>query len=105
MPEDIPAVEDIKHARKRLEELEYQDPQPLNSTEPVSGKDFQKVQEKLETHRYKLPDQVEKINALIQTIQTHPGDILVEVGKRSFSVNSTGLQLLQNLLQNYKIEL
>jgi len=25
MPEDIPAVEDIKFARKRLEELEYKE--------------------------------------------------------------------------------
>ena len=29
MPEDIPAVEDIKFARKRLEELEIQDAQQI----------------------------------------------------------------------------
>lgn len=105
MPEDIPAVEDIKLARKRLEELEYQDPQKITTTESVSDNNFQKVQEKLEMHRYKLPDQVEKINTLIQIIQAHPGDLLIEIGKRSFSVNVTGLQQLQILLQNHKIEL
>lgn len=105
MPEDIPAVEDIKLARKRLEELEYQDPQKITTTESVSDNNFQKVQEKLEMHRYKLPDQVEKINTLIQIIQAHPGELLIEIGKRSFSVNVTGLQQLQILLQNHKIEL
>lgn len=41
MPEDIPAVEDIKYARKRLEELEYHE----NTQTPSFD---QKLAEKLE---------------------------------------------------------
>lgn len=69
MPEEIPAVEDIKHARKRLETLEYHTPEKLENPEIIL-EDLES-QEKV-IPLYKLPDNIEKINELINIIQSFP---------------------------------
>ena len=59
MPEEIPAVEDIKYARKRLEELEYHE----NAQSPS----FES-----ELPRYKLPDNIEILGKLARIIKGYP---------------------------------
>ena len=109
MPEDIPAVEDIKFARKRLEELEYK--------EGVNRRGFEeKLAEKLaekdlnqwyvqkdksvvvQPAIYDLPDNVWLLNELVQIIKWYPGDKILQVWEKKFKVSSEWLRLVKGLL-------
>lgn len=97
MPEDIPAVEDIKYARKRLEELEY---------EQYEGKELwfetklaQKLEEQEETV-YRLPESVEIIEKLIKIIKGYPGNRILVLGEKKFKLSSEWMRLVKELMNN-----
>ncbi|MBR6907966.1 hypothetical protein IKN40_05770 [bacterium] len=78
MPEDIPAVEDIKFARKRLEELEYKEGVDRRLFEEklaqkLAEKEFNQVMNEKnkveEIHTYPLPDNVLILNRLAEIIK------------------------------------
>ncbi|MBQ9553858.1 hypothetical protein IJU97_02620 [bacterium] len=82
MPEDIPAVEDIKYARKRLEDLEFHDETEHQSfdvklAEKLMEKEFaensnNEIQEKPQSAQYNLPDNVYLLQNLAKIINGYP---------------------------------
>ena len=68
MPEEIPAVEDIKYARKRLEELEYHE----NAQSPSFDQKLAEKLEESELPRYKLPYNIEILGKLARIIKGYP---------------------------------
>ena len=65
MPEEIPAVEDIKYARKRLEYHE-------NAQSPSFDQKLAEKLEESELPHYKLPDNIEILGKLARIIKGYP---------------------------------
>lgn len=95
MPEDIPAVEDIKFARKRLEELEVQDAQQMPSFAQQLG---EKLEEQEIVKYEKLPDNIQLLEALAKIIRGYPGERLLLLGEKKFKLSSEGMRLVKGLL-------
>ncbi len=96
MPEDIPAVEDIKFARKRLEELEYHEEHQVSSFEQKLAKKL----EEQETIQYKLPDNIQILEKLARIIKGYPWERTIMIGEKKFKVSSEGSRLIKETLEN-----
>jgi hypothetical protein len=72
MPESIPAVEHIKHAKKRLKEFAH-----MSET---------KIPRPQILNNYDLPGDVDSIQTLITIIREHPGDQSIKIGENYYSV-------------------
>jgi len=109
MPEDIPAVEDIKFARKRLEELEYREGVNRHLfeeklAEKLAEKDFSEVMKKSEVvenkeHKFPLPDSVEILTKLAEIIKWYPWNEDLFLWEKMFKVSSEGLRLINELMK------
>lgn len=89
MPENLPAVEHIDIATKRLESYGIiTDSLPDQKTP---------IEEELEqqTHMFQIPTTVEQINHLITIIRDNPGNIKVTVWKTHYAVSSEWLELIK----------
>jgi DNA-damage-inducible protein D len=84
MPEDIPAVEDIKHARKRLKDLEYHIEWGTIPASPIP--------------QFTLPDNAVQLQQLVQIIKTHPGEEFVQFGQQTFRVSIEWVWMIRELL-------
>ena len=107
MPEDIPAVEDIKFARKRLEELEYKEGVDRRLFEEklaqkLAEKEFNQVMNEKnkveETHTYPLPDNVLIINRLAEIIKWYPWNQDLLLWEKRFKVSTEWLRLIKALM-------
>ena len=97
MPEDIPAVEDIKYARERLEKFAVQEEW---ETPSFTDKLIAKLEEKAEdTLSFKLPEHIEIIEKLAKIIQGYPGERIVQLWEKHFKVSSEGQRLIKELLE------
>lgn len=85
MPESIPAVEHIKHAKKRLKEFSN-----LSDT---------KVPRPPLLNRFDLPSDVDSIQALIGIIRDHPGDQSITIGESQYSVSHEGLEKVMKFFE------
>lgn len=95
MPEDIPAVEDIKFARKRLEELEAQDNETISSF----SKQLAEKLEAQEILKYeKLPDNIQILEALAKIIKSNPGERILFFGEKKFRLSSEGIRLVKEAM-------
>lgn len=94
MPEEIPAVENIKYARKRLEELEYHG----ENTAPSFEQKLAEKPEEQEILNYKLPDNIEILGKLAWIIKGYPWERLVLIGEKRFKVSSEGARLIRELM-------
>lgn len=83
MPEDIPAVEHIKFAKKRLKDLSY------HLEWNISNAMIKK---------YILPDNIPKLIELATIIKAHTGDIVIQIWTYFFKISSKWKQLIENLL-------
>ena len=109
MPEDISAVEDIKFARKRLEELEYREGVNRHLfeeklAEKLAEKDFSEVMKKSEVvenkeHKFPLPDSVEILTKLAEIIKWYPWNEDLFLWEKMFKVSSEGLRLINELMK------
>lgn len=109
MPEDIPAVEDIKFARKRLEELEYKE--WINRrwfeerlAEKLAEKEFKQVMETSENvekkeHNFPLPDSVSLLTRLAEIIKGYPWNEDLFLWEKKFKVSSEWLRLVNELMK------
>ena len=108
MPEDIPAVEDIKFARKRLAELEYKEwvdrrwfEEKL--AEKLAEKDFKQVMDEKQNveekvHSYPLPDNVALLNRLAEIIKWYPWNEDLLLWEKKFKVSTEWLRLIKELM-------
>ena len=109
MPEDIPAVEDIKFARKRLEELEYKE--WINRrwfeeklAEKLAEKEFKQIMETTENvekreHNFPLPDSVSLLTRLAEIIKWYPWNEDLFLWEKKFKVSSEWLRLVNELMK------
>jgi DNA-damage-inducible protein D len=110
MPEDIPAVEDIKYARRRLEELEYKEEWSQQSfeeklAERLAEKDTESKKsvsstsnQKPQSAEYKLPDNILLLTNLAKIIKGYPWDKLLILWDKKYKVSSEGLRLVKELM-------
>jgi hypothetical protein len=110
MPEDIPAVEDIKYARRRLEELEYKEEWSQQSfeeklAERLAEKDAESKKsvsnisnQKPQSAEYKLPDNILLLTNLAKIIKWYPWDKLLILWDKKYKVSSEGLRLVKELM-------
>ncbi len=94
MPEEIPAVEDIKYARKRLEELEYHE----NAQSPSFDQKLAEKLEESELPRYKLPDNIEILGKLARIIKGYPWEKTIFIWEKKFKVSSEGSRLIKEII-------
>lgn len=94
MPEEIAAVEDIKFARKRLEELEYQE----DIKTPWFQEQLAEKLEEQEVLQYKLPDNIEVLEKLAKIIKGYPGERVLFLWEKKFKLSSEGIRLVKTLL-------
>lgn len=107
MPEDIPAVEDIKFARQRLEELATDAAEAPSFVEKLAEKFQEKAdlppaqnpQTSTEILEYKLPDSVAVLEQLAKIVRGYPGDKRLILGDRVFLLSSEGIRLVKELLK------
>ena len=111
MPEDIPAVEDIKFARKRLEELEYKEENLSQSFDQKLAEKLAEKENLLQTKvpqppqepksqslEYKLPDNITLLQNLAKIIKGYPWDKWLILWDKKFKVSSEGLRLVKELI-------
>lgn len=97
MPEDIPAVEDIRYARKRLEDLEYRDEAaPLTFDKKLENK--LREEQEIEKVTYRLPDNLSVLDQLARIIKWYPWDKLVVLGEKKYKLSSEWMRLVKELL-------
>lgn len=65
MPENLPKVEHIKEATRRLKELSYDD---------IDGHIAY-----VQTHVYDLPEDIESLQKVVDIIKNYPGDLVVKL--------------------------
>lgn len=83
MPENLPSVEHIKEAKKRLKKLAYvwDIPDFVLKHSPV----------------YKVPDTIDRIEKLSSIIKSNPGNMSVRIGDNMYMIN----KLWSNLLDQF----
>jgi len=84
MPENIPSVEHIKNAKKRLKEFEYHLEWGEVSIQTIKS--------------YEIPDTMQKIMELRNILKDNEGMEIVTIWKTKYRISERGLELIEELL-------
>lgn len=84
MPEDIPAVENIKHARKRLQEMEHHI-------------EWRKIPLQTIDH-YPLPNTIDDLTTLTLILKNYPWNIPLQLGESIYMVSDVGETMIKEFL-------
>lgn len=85
MPENLPKVEHIKEATRRLKELSYDD--------------IDRHIAYVQTHVYDLPEDIESLQKVVDIIKNYPGDLVVKLWDKVYQLDSQWLEKIKHILE------